>query len=200
MAAELREHRSEELRTAAKLHSHVVIPSEGSISIRQCWWTKQTVRVLKTYGRVEVGPSTSCDNNQGEDSVKVFQGHGVGPVWRRMVLGFCGVRMKKKASRPISLRCHSSAVTLVSSGEFYNKVIFSFLPAGQDDVTACWRHQSWHRRPPRWGGSPTYCVEVLITGSWSESYCFWILRLRLTVKGILLDGGRFFICTAKIQI
>jgi len=83
------------------------------------------------------GLRTSCDNDLGEDSVRVYQGHGVGPMWRRMVLGFCGVRMNKKASRPISLRCHSSAVTLVSSGEFYNKVIFSFLPTDQDDITAC---------------------------------------------------------------
>ncbi|XP_012942418.1 corticotropin-releasing factor-binding protein [Aplysia californica] len=81
------------------------------------------------------GLRTTCESEMGEDSVKVYQGHGVGPSWRRMVLGFCGVRTHK-VPKPVPLRCHSSAVTLKSSGQFYNKLIFSFLP-DQDGVILC---------------------------------------------------------------
>jgi len=103
----------------------------GEVSTRQDYWYTGAVRGvrnrLKTY----------CNTMIGEDSVNVYEGHGVGPIHRRKVLGFCGARLRKKATRPLPLRCHSSSVTLVSSGEFYNKIMFSFLPAKQDDVTVC---------------------------------------------------------------
>lgn len=82
------------------------------------------------------GLKTSCRKGQGEDSVQLYQGTGVSLSSMKMVLGFCGVR-QTAAHRLIKLRCLSSALRLVSSGEYFNVVRFAFMPAEPADGTAC---------------------------------------------------------------
>ncbi|GFN95795.1 hypothetical protein PoB_002230100 [Plakobranchus ocellatus] len=77
-----------------------------------------------------------CGRNLGTDSVQLYQGTGIGSSGSRLVLGFCGVR-RTMAPRAVRLRCHSSSLTLESSGLFYNMVQFSFLPTDPQDHTVC---------------------------------------------------------------